>query len=304
MKVGIVGVGLLGDAIASRLRAAGHAVVGFDVVPATLDRLAARGGTPAKSAGDVARAAEVVCTVLPSLATVEEAILGAHGIVAAGRAGQTIFQMSTISPSLTERLAPETAPRGLVFLDCPISGTSGMVAQGQGVIFVGGDREPYERYKPLLESILPRAVHVGRAGQAMVLKLVANLLVALNSAATAEAINLARQSGLDPQIVLDVLSTGAATSRMLEVRGPLMIRGEFPPQMKLDLFMKDLHLIQDAAKAAGAPPPLTRNPEGLYAAALCAGHGRRDLAGDITQPEGPAHGGQSSPRHAATSLST
>ena len=283
--VGIVGVGLLGDAIASRLRAAGHAVVGYDVVTASMDRLAALGGTPAKSAGDVARASEVVCTILPSLATVEEAILGPHGIVAAGKPGQPILQMSTISPSLTERLARETAARGGVFLDCPISGTSGMVAQGSGVIFVGGDAGAYERWKPLLESILPRAVHVGRAGQAMVLKLVANLLVALNSAAAAEAINLARQSGLDPQIVLDVLGTGAATSRMLEVRGPLMARGEFPAQMKLDLFMKDLHLIQDAAKTAGAPLPLTDVAERLYAAAQAAGHGGDDLAVVITELE-------------------
>ena len=283
--VGIVGVGLLGDAIASRLRAAGHAVVGYDVVTASMDRLAALGGTPAKSAGDVARASEVVCTILPSLATVEEAILGPHGIVAAGKPGQPILQMSTISPSLTERLARETAARGGVFLDCPISGTSGMVAQGSGVIFVGGDAGAYERWKPLLESILPRAVHVGRAGQAMVLKLVANLLVALNSAAAAEAINLARQSGLDPQIVLDVLGTGAATSRMLEVRGPLMARGEFPAQMKLDLFMKDLHLIQDTAKTAGAPLPLTDVAERLYAAAQDAGHGGDDLAVVITELE-------------------
>ena len=288
--VGIVGVGLLGDAIASRLRAAGHAVVGYDVVTASMDRLAARGGTPAKSAGDVARASEVVCTILPSLATVEEAILGPHGIVAAGKPGQPILQMSTISPSLTERLARETAARGGVFLDCPISGTSGMVAQGSGVIFVGGDAGAYERWKPLLESILPRAVHVGRAGQAMVLKLVANLLVALNSAAAAEAINLARQSGLDPQIVLDVLGTGAATSRMLEVRGPLMARGEFPAQMKLDLFMKDLHLIQDAAKTAGAALPLTDVAERLYAAAQAAGHGGDDLAVVITELERAAGG--------------
>jgi 3-hydroxyisobutyrate dehydrogenase-like beta-hydroxyacid dehydrogenase len=235
----------------------------------------------------VARASEVVCTVLPSLATVEEAILGLHGIVAAGKPGQPILQMSTISPSLTERLARETAARGGVFLDCPISGTSGMVAQGSGVIFVGGDHAQYERWKPLLESILPRAVHVGRAGQAMVLKLVANLLVALNSAAAAEAISLARASGLDPQIVLDVLAggTGAATSRMLEVRGPLMVQGEFPAQMKLDLFMKDLHLIQDAAKTAGAPLPLTDVAERLYAAAQAAGHGSDDLAVVITELE-------------------
>ena len=283
--VGIVGVGLLGGAVASRLRAAGHAVVGYDVAPASMDQLAVLGGTAARSAADVARAAEVVCTVLPSLATVEEAILGASGIVAAGRPGQAIVQMSTISPLLTERLARETAARGLVFLDCPISGTSGMVAKGEGVVFVGGERAQYERWKPLLESILPRAVHVGRPGQAMVLKLVANLLVALNSAAAAEALNLARASGLDPQIVVDVLATGAATSRMLEVRGPLMVRGEFPAQMKLDLFMKDLHLIQDAGQAAGAPLPLTDIAERLYAAAQSKGHGGDDLAVVITELE-------------------
>jgi L-threonate 2-dehydrogenase len=283
--VGIVGVGLLGDAVARRLRAAGHPVVGYDVAPACLDRLAAIGGTPAKSAGDVARAAEVVCTILPSLAAVEGAILGANGVAAVGKPGQAIVQMSTISPALSERLARETASRGLVFLDCPISGTSGMVARGEGVIFVGGDRAEYERWKPLLESILPKAVHVGRPGQAMVLKLVANLLVALNSAAVAEAINLARASGLDPQIVVDVLATGAATSRMLEVRGPLMVRGEFPAQMKLDLFMKDLHLIQDAGTAAGAPLPLTDIAERFYAAAQSAGRGGDDLAVIITELE-------------------
>src|SRR4030095_8355821 len=109
--VGIVGVGLLGDAVASRLRAAGHAVVGYDVMPASMDRLAAIGGAPGKTAGDVARAADVVCTILPSLATVEEAILGPAGIVAVGKAGQAIVQMSTISPALTERLARETVAR-------------------------------------------------------------------------------------------------------------------------------------------------------------------------------------------------
>jgi len=285
--VGIGGLGLLGSAVASRLRAAGHAVVGYDIVPACAERLVALGGTAAKSAADVTRAAEVVCTILPSLASVEETILGAGGVAAAARPGQTIAQMSTISPTLTERLARETAARGLTFLDCPISGTSGMVAQGNGVIFVGGERAVYDRWRPVLESILPRAVHVGRSGQAMVLKLVANLLVALNSAAVAEALNLARRAGLEPQVVLDVLGTGAATSRMLEVRGPMMVRGEFPAQMKLDLFMKDLHLIQEAAGVAGAALPLTDVAERLYAAAQAAGRGGDDLAVVITELQKP-----------------
>lgn len=281
--VGVVGLGLLGHAVAIRLRGAGHAVVGYDIVPVCVDRLVALGGTAAKSAADVARGSEVVCTLLPSLPAVEEAILGADGVAAGARAGQTICQMSTISPTLTELLAHETTARGLTFLDCPISGTSGMVAQGNGVIFVGGDRAVYDRWRPLLESILPSAVHIGSAGQAMLLKLVANLLVALNSAAVAEALAMAQRGGLDPRMVVDVLKTGAATSRMLDVRGPMMVAGEFPAQMKLDLFMKDLHLIQDAASTVGARLPLTDVAERLYAATQAAGRGGEDLAVVVTE---------------------
>ena len=285
--VGIVGLGLLGGAVAQRLREAGHAVVGHDVVPACVERLVALGGKAAKSAAAVARASQAVATLLPSLPIVEQAILGPDGIVAGAGPGQTILQMSTISPALTERLARETAARGLVFLDCPISGTSGMVARGNGAFYVGGERAAYERWRPLLESILPSAVHVGAAGQAMLLKLVANLLVALNSAAAAEALTMARRGGLDLPMVLDVLKAGAATSRMLDVRGPMMVRGEFPAQMKLDLFMKDLHLIQEAAGAIGARVPLTGVAEQLYAAAQTAGHGGDDLAAVVTELERP-----------------
>jgi len=276
--VGIVGLGLLGHAIASRLLAGGHQVVGYDVLPDKVGAVTARGGKSATSAAEVARASEIVCTVLPSLVTVEEAILGRGGILDGSRPGQVVVQMSTISPSLTERLARETEARGRDFLDCPISGTSAQVARGDGIVIVGGDRAIYERWRPVLETILPRAIYVGRAGHAMVVKLAANLLVALHSAAAAEALTLVKKAGLDPALVLDVLTTSAAASRMLEVRGPLIVKGEFPPQMKLELFMKDLHLIQDAARSAGAALPLTDVAERLYATVQRAGHGGEDLA--------------------------
>ena len=280
--IGIVGLGLLGSAVAARLRGGGHDVVGHDVVAEKARALEALGGQAAPSAEAVARAAEAVCVVLPSLAAVEDVVLGPRGLAVAGHAGQTIIQMSTISPTLTERLAREVGAKGLAFLDCPISGTSGMVARGDGIIFVGGEQRVFDRWRPVLESVLPRAIYVGRPGQAMTLKLVANLLVALNSAAAAEALLMARRAGLDLELVLDVLTRSAATSRMLEVRGPLMARQEFPPQMKLDLFMKDLHLIQEAARGVGAPLPLTDVAERLYAAALNAGHAGEDLAVVIT----------------------
>jgi 3-hydroxyisobutyrate dehydrogenase-like beta-hydroxyacid dehydrogenase len=283
--VGIVGLGLLGSAVAARLRAAGHDVVGFDVVADRVQALVGLGGRAAPSAAAVAAAADAVCVVLPSLQTVEEVVLGPRGLAASGRAGQTVIQISTISPALTERLARGVAEKGLAFLDCPISGTSGMVARGEGIIFVGGERSVFDRWRPVLESVLPRAVFVGRPGQAMALKLVANLLIALHSAAAAEALVMARRAGLDPTLALDVLTRSAATSRMLEVRGPLMARHEFSPQMKLDLFMKDLHLIQEAAASVGAPLPLTDVAERLYAAAMDAGHAGEDLSVVITAME-------------------
>ena len=279
--VGIVGLGLLGHAVAGRLRGAGHDVVGHDVVPERNRALVAVGGRAVASVAAVAEAADPICVVLPSLAAVEEVVLGARGLAATAR-GRTVAQISTISPSLTERLARECAARGVGFLDCPISGTSGMVARGDGIIFVGGDRMLYERWRPLLEAILPRAVRVGSAGQAMVLKLVANLLVALNSAAAAEALAMVERAGLDVPLALEVLTSSAATSRMLEVRGPLIAKRDFPAQMKLDLFMKDLHLIQEAAGAVGAAVPLTDLAETLYAAAQAAGHGGEDLAVVVT----------------------
>jgi 3-hydroxyisobutyrate dehydrogenase-like beta-hydroxyacid dehydrogenase len=276
--VGVVGLGLLGHAVASRLRAAGHGVVGHDVLPERVAALRALGGQPAPSAAAVAEAADPICTLLPSLAAVEAAILGPAGVLAGARPGRTLVQMSTISPALTERLAREAAARGMLFLDCPVSGTSAMVARGDGILFVGGEAEVYARWRPLLETILPRALHVGRAGQAMVVKLAANLLVGLHTAAAAEALTLVRRAGLDPGAVLEILTASAGTSRMLELRGPMIVKEEYPAQMKLTLFMKDLGLILDAGAAAGAPLPLTETARALFAAAEAAGHGAEDLA--------------------------
>jgi 3-hydroxyisobutyrate dehydrogenase-like beta-hydroxyacid dehydrogenase len=276
--VGIVGLGLLGSSIAARFIKAGHAVVGFDILPDRIEALTARGGKAAASSAAVARTAEAVCTLLPSLASAEAAILGEDGILSGGNPDLTVIQMSTISPILTERLAHEVTARGLGFLDCPVSGTTSMVDRGDGSFIVGGERALYERWRPVLESALPRVVHVGRVGQAMTLKLVANLLVALHSVAAAEALTLARKAGLDLDVALDVLISSAATSAMLKVRGPMIVSGDFTAQMKLDLFMKDIHLMQEAAEAVGAPLPFTDLAERLYAAAQAAGHGSEDMA--------------------------
>jgi 3-hydroxyisobutyrate dehydrogenase-like beta-hydroxyacid dehydrogenase len=295
--IGIVGLGLLGHAVSVRLLKAGHAVIGFDVLPEKVAALEALGGQTASSAAAVAQSVEAVCTLLPSLAAAESAIVGRDGVLAGAHTGLAVIQMSTISPTLTEKLAREVAAGHLGFLDCPVSGTSSMVERGDGIFFVGGERGLYERWRPMLESVLPRAVLVGGVGQAMTLKLVANLLVALHSAAAAEALTLARKAGLDLDIALDVLNSSAATSSMLKVRGPMIVRGDFPAQMKLDLFMKDIHLMQEAAATVGAPLPFTDLAEGLYGAAQAAGHGGEDLAVVVTAL-GRSSARRPRPRHA------
>ena len=284
--IGMIGLGLLGHALASRLLAAGDAVVGYDVAPERIEALGRLGGKGAASVEDVAGRAEAVCVVLPTLAGVEDVILGAAGIAARARVGSPVIQMSTISPALTERLAREVAARGRAFLDCPVSGTSAMVARGEGIIIAGGEPAVFERWRPVLEAMLPYVVHVGPAGHATFVKLVANLLVGVHSLAAAEALTMARKAGLDLARVLEILTSGAAGSRMLEVRGPMIAREDFPPQMKLELFMKDLHLIQEAAHSVGAPIPLTDASERLYAAALRAGHGGEDLSVVVRALEG------------------
>jgi len=276
--VGFIGLGLLGHALASRLVAAGHEVAGYDVLPERRAALAALGGKAATSVADAAAGAEAICVALPTLQSVEEVILGGNGLAAHAAPGATVIQMSTISPTLTERLAQGVAARGLSFLDCPVSGTSAMVARGDGIIIGGGDVAAFERARPILEAMLPRAIHVGSVGHATLLKLVANLLVGVHSLAAAEALAMARRGGLDLDRALGVLTAGAATSRMLEVRGPMIACDEYPAQMKLDLFMKDLHLIQDAARALGTPIPLTDVAERFYDAAHRAGHAAEDLA--------------------------
>lgn len=283
--IGIVGLGLLGHAVASRLLASGRQVLGYDVLRERIDALKTLGGHGVASLAEIVQESEVILVLLPSLASVEKTILGADGICARGRAGQTIIQMSTISPTLTRRLAGETSAKSLTFLDGPVSGTSAMVARGEGMIMVGGERAVFERWRPVLESIL-RTVYVGEAGQAMVVKLVANLLVGLHSVAAAEALVMARKAGLEGRLVLDVLTAGAGASRMLEVRGPMMVDGEFPPQMKLELFLKDLGLILEAGKECGAPLPLTTVAQRLYAHAYQAGHAGEDLAVVVKALEG------------------
>jgi 3-hydroxyisobutyrate dehydrogenase-like beta-hydroxyacid dehydrogenase len=284
-RIAVVGVGLLGSAVASRLLAGGFTVTGYDTRQDQLAALTSRGLRAVSSLKDAAAGAEAIFTILPSADSVEAAILGAGGLLGIVPRTAALIQMSTISPTLTRRLAERTAAAGIGFLDAPMSGTSAMVERGDCTIFAGGDAALIEGCAPVFAAIAKRTIHVGPAGSASLAKLAANLLVALNTAAVAEALVLGAKGGLAPQALLDILKDSAGGSRMVDVRGPLMVEHRFEPQMKLDLFLKDFRLMLEEGQRLGVPLPLTSLTQQLCTATAAAGHGGEDLAVLITTLE-------------------
>jgi 2-hydroxy-3-oxopropionate reductase len=281
-RIGIIGVGLLGSAVAARLLEREFEVRGYDVRPEQIKALGARGLIPAGSIAEVASDANAVFTILPSLQSVEETILGAAGLVETASPNCTLIQMSTISPELTRRLASAAAAKGLGFLDAPMSGTSAMVERGDCAIFVAGDRARADACRPIFDAIAKKTIYVGDVGMASLAKLATNLLVGLNTAALAEAFVLGAKGGLTPATLLEILKDSAADSKMLEIRGPLMASHRFDPQMKIELFLKDFKLMLEEGLRLGVPLPLTNITHQLATATAQAGRKEEDLAAIIT----------------------
>jgi 3-hydroxyisobutyrate dehydrogenase-like beta-hydroxyacid dehydrogenase len=281
-RIGIIGVGLLGSAVASRLLKSGFVVTGHDTRPERVKALQPSGLIPTETIAEVAADADAVFTILPTLESVEATIFA---LIETVPRSCTLIQMSTISPELARRLAQTAAANAVGFLDAPMSGTSAMVEHGDCAIFVGGDRSRMDLCQSIFDAIAKKTVYVGTAGMASLAKLAANLLVALNTAALAEALVLAAKGGVAPATLLEVLKDSAAASKMLEVRGPLMATHRFDPQMKVDLFLKDFKLMLDEGIRLGAPLPLTTITQQLAVATAVAGRGEQDLAAIVTTLE-------------------
>ena len=284
-RIGIIGVGLLGSAVASRLLKRKFAVKGYDTRPKQVKALQPQGLIMARSIAEVAADADAVFTILPSLESVETTILGTGGLIEAAPPRATLIQMSTISPELTRRLAKAVAAKRFGFLDAPMSGTSAMVERGDCAIFVAGDRKRAAACQPVFDAIAKKTFYVGDAGMASLAKLATNLLVGLNTAALAEALVLGAKGGLAPALLVDILKESAAASKMVDVRGPLMVSHRFDAQMKVDLFLKDFKLMLEEGRRLEVPLPLTSVTQQLATATAVAGRGEEDLAAIVTTLE-------------------
>jgi 3-hydroxyisobutyrate dehydrogenase-like beta-hydroxyacid dehydrogenase len=278
-ELGVVGLGTMGGQMARHLLAAGYRVTGRDVEPDRAAALTALGGTAAASPAEVAARAGAVVLSLPSVAAFEQVIEGADGLVSGAGPGLAVIEASTLPLPVKERGRQLLADRGAVMLDCPISGTGAQIRGKDVVIYASGDPATLARMRPVLAAFSRAQVDLGAFGNGTKLKLVANLLVASHNVAAAEALLLAGRAGLDPQQALAALTAGAGTSRMLEVRGPLMVAGEYgEASMRVATFQKDLDIIAAFAAGLGCPVPVFEAAAQVHGAALAGGHANEDTA--------------------------
>ena len=274
--VGIVGLGIMGGAIARNLIDRGWRVVGFDVDPARCTELAQADVVIASDVAQLTREAPVIMTSLPSPAAVEEV---AHAIADCGQLCRIIIELSTLS--LVDKLRFEAILRkaGHIALDCPLSGTGAQAKVRDLVVYASGESEAIARCMGLFADFAKQSADLGRYGNGSRMKFVANHLVAINNVAAAEAMLLAERAGLDPKMVVDMVGPGAGGSRMFQMRAPMMVEGVYEPAtMKVSTWKKDMAIIAEFADDVGCATPLFTLTQPVYAEAMAMGLGDQDTA--------------------------
>lgn len=276
--VGLLGLGIMGSAMAPHLLAAGFHVVGFDIDPARVHAFVHAGGTPARSPREVAEAAEIVIGVLPSVQALDEVVLGHDGLKGACHRGLILVEASTLPLADKLRIHDAVAP-AITVLDCPLSGTGAQAVAKDLLVYASGDTAAIARCAPVFAGFARAHHDLGAFGNGSKMKFVANLLVSIHNVAAAEAMVLGMKAGLDPADILRVAGDGAGGSRMLSVRGPQMVANCYePPTMKVSIWQKDMHIISEFANALNCPTPLLDACASIYTAAMAQGRGGQDTA--------------------------
>ncbi|REK18683.1 MAG: NAD(P)-dependent oxidoreductase [Planctomycetota bacterium] len=272
-RVGLIGVGLLGTALAERLLAAGHVVVGFDLDAARRQALVAAGGIALESAARVAEQCDTLVFSLPNSSIVAQVVAS---IKAELRSRHLLVDTTTGDPQAVESLAAQLASCDIDYIDATILGSSQLVRDGQAIVMVGGEDEAVGTCRELLACFGREAFHVGPTGAGSRMKLVVNLVLGLHRAVLAEGLTLAKALDLDPASALAILKAGAAYSAVMDTKGEKMLTGDFAPQARLSQHLKDVRLLLAAAERSATSLPLSESHRILLERAEAAGYGEAD----------------------------
>lgn len=257
MKIGFIGLGIMGKPMVRNLLKAGYDVVCYSRTQKDIDEVVASGANAGKSSADVASKANVVITMLPNSPQVKSVVLGEGGILEGAREGLIVIDMSSIAPLASQEIERACKQKGVRMLDAPVSGGEPKAIDASLAIMVGGEEKLFDEVKDLLLVLGSSAVYCGPIGAGNTTKLANQIIVALNIAALAEALTLVRKAGVDPALVFDAIKGGLAGSTVMNAKAPMMIDSNFKPGFKVDLHIKDLANALDTGHEVGSPLPLT-----------------------------------------------
>jgi L-threonate 2-dehydrogenase len=275
---GVLGLGIMGSEFAAHIAAAGVSTLGFDVLPDKTNALRARGVEACSSAAALAREADVILTSLPSVAALETALFGEDGVTSSGRNGMLIVELSTFPLEAKENARRRLAEAGIAMLDAPASATGAQAARKDITVLASGDPADYDRAAGVLQHFANVVRRVGPFGDGSKMKFVANLLVTIHTLAAAEAVTLAEKAGLDSKLMVELLAKSGGGSKMMEVRAPSMAASTYQtPQMKVDVFQKDLDIIGSFAREVGCATPLFSASVPYFTSAMAQGMGPYDI---------------------------
>jgi 3-hydroxyisobutyrate dehydrogenase-like beta-hydroxyacid dehydrogenase len=274
--VGIVGLGIMGGAIARNLIDREWRVFGFDIDAARRSELALAGVTIADDVRQLAGEAPIIMTSLPDPAAVDDV---AHAIASSDQSRRIVIELSTLSIADKVRFEAVLKKAGHIALDCPLSGTGAQAKVRDLVVYASGDSDAISQCMNLFSDFAKQSADLGTFGNGSRMKFIANHLVAIHNVATAEAMILAQRAGLDPKIVVDVVGPGAGGSRMFQMRAPMMVEGTYEPAtMKVATWQKDMAIIAEFAEGLGCATPLFTLTRPVYAEAMAMGLGNHDTA--------------------------
>lgn len=288
-NLGFIGLGIMGKPMAKNLIKAGYRLVCYNRSAPAVTELVDYGATAADSSGQVARQSDVIITMLPNSPDVESVILGPNGVLAGASAGAIIIDMSSIEPTVSQKIAACAGEKGVAFLDAPVSGGEIGAIEGQLAIMVGGDQATFDACLDIFHTLGKSVVRVGDVGAGGYAKLANQIIVAINIAAVSEAFVLGQKAGLNPARLLEAIRGGLAGSHVLDIKMPPIMDRQFAPGFRIDLHNKDIKNALKTADSLDAPLPLTSLIQTILASLIAEGKGKLDHSAIIQFTEKLAH---------------
>jgi 2-hydroxy-3-oxopropionate reductase len=279
MKLGFIGLGIMGKPMSKNLLKAGYELVVYDINAAAVAEVVAAGAVAAASPKDVAAQVPIVITMLPNSPHVKEVVLGKNGVLEGAKASTIIADMSSIAPLASKEVYAECAKKGVELLDAPVSGGEPKAIDGTLSIMVGGKPEVFDKVKDILAKMGASVVLCGDIGAGNTTKLANQIIVALNIAAVSEALVLGAKAGVDPEVIYKAIRGGLAGSTVLDAKAPMILAGNFKPGFKIDLHIKDLANALETAKGVGVPLFLTSQVMEMMQALKVEGKSQNDHSG-------------------------